>query len=137
MASQQTRLVKGAMDIIKEAEEVAGFNRVERLADVVVGGDAPELEQGAPVVASAGLLHVLLETQERGALGEEDRESRQGDVSHGVRDVIAGAPIGEFRSHGSPAFDEVIEGARVHGNKECRYRTKSTSYDRVTKVTKR
>ena len=84
MAGEQTGLIEGAVQIIKETEEVAGFNRIERLADVIVGGDALDLEQGTGVVATARLLHVLLETQERRALGEEDREGRQRDVGHGV-----------------------------------------------------
>lgn len=69
---QHARLIEGLVQIIKEAEEVVRLDRVERLADVVIGGDTLDLEEGTGVVASAGLLHLLLETQERGALGEED-----------------------------------------------------------------
>lgn len=70
---QHARLLEGAAQIIKETEEVVRFDLVQRLADVVIRGDALDLEKGAGVVATAGLLHLLLETQERGALGEEDR----------------------------------------------------------------
>ena len=93
---------------------MAGFNRIERLADVIVRGDALDLEQGAGVVAPARVFHVLLKTQERRALSEEHREGSRGDVGHGETRVVAGAPIRECGGDGAPASDELIESARVH-----------------------
>ena len=72
---QQPRLVESLVEIVKETEEMTGLNRIERLADVIVAGNAFDLKERAGVVATAGLFHGLLETQERRALGEKDRES--------------------------------------------------------------
>lgn len=72
---QQPVVVKGALDIVKETQQVFGRDRIEAVADVIVGGDAFDLKQGAGVIATAVLFHALLEAQEGGALGEEDRES--------------------------------------------------------------
>jgi hypothetical protein len=102
------------VEIIKQTEEVAGFNRIERLADVIVGGNVLDLEQGTGVVATARLFHVLLETQERRALREKDGERRQGDLGHGIARVVACAPIRECGGDGAPASDQVVEGAPIH-----------------------
>jgi hypothetical protein len=51
------------------------FDRIERLADVVVAGDALDLKKGARIVGAAGLFHGPLEAQERRTLSEEVRKS--------------------------------------------------------------
>lgn len=111
---EQTALVEGAMRFLEETEEMLRLDRVQHLADVIVRRDALDLEERAGVVAAAGRLHVLLEAQERGALREENRESRQGDVGHGVAGVVAGAPVGEPGGDDVPAFEELVEAARIH-----------------------
>ena len=111
---EQTGLIEGLVQIIKQTEQVAGGNRIKRLADVIVSGDAPDLEQGTGVVTPARLLHVLLETQERRALSEEDGKRRQGDIGHGIARVVARAPIRESGRDVAPASDEMIESARIH-----------------------
>jgi hypothetical protein len=45
-------------------EEVMRRDRIERLADVIVGGDAFDLEQETGIVTPLSLLHVLLKAQE-------------------------------------------------------------------------
>jgi hypothetical protein len=87
---------------------------VEHLPDMIVAGDALEAEEGAGVVAALDLLQVLLKAEERGALGEEDGEGREGDVGQGVEPVLAGAPVGQVREDRVPAFEERFEAARVH-----------------------
>jgi hypothetical protein len=111
---QQAGLLESLVQIVKEAEEVAGLHRVERLADLVVARDAPDPEQRPSIVAPLGLLHVLLKAQKRGALGEEGGEGRQRDVGHFKLSVVAGARIGQAGRDGAPALDEIIEAARVH-----------------------
>jgi hypothetical protein len=71
------------------------------------------------MVSPRGLLHILLKAQERGTWGEEDRERREGDVGHREPSVIAGAPIGQTRRAGAPAFDELIEAARVRASRNA------------------
>jgi len=111
---QQPLLIEGLVKIIEQTVEVMGFDRVEHLADVIVGGDALDLEKGTGVIAAAGPLPVPLEAQERGALGEEDRESRQGEVGHVEEEIVAGAPIGQLCGDRAQPFDEVTEAARIH-----------------------
>ena len=96
-----------------------GRDRVERLADVIVGGNAPDLEERAGVVAAASLFHGLLVTQERRALGEKDGESRQSDVAHVELSIGACAPVGQLGGDTAEAFDEEIEGARVHAPRDA------------------
>ena len=72
------------------------------------------------------------ETQKRRALGEEDGERRQGNISHGVAGIIAGAPIGKSGGDDAQAFDQVIKAARIHAPRNARTAPKVTSYNRVT-----
>ena len=105
----QTLLSKGFMQIIEPLHQRFRRNRVERLAKVIIRGAGLDLEKRAGINAGAGQFHVPLETQERGALGEEHRERRQRDVGHGVLGV------GAVRGSGSaPAGDEVIETGLLH-----------------------
>ena len=93
---------------------MARFNRIEHLSDVVVAGDAPDLEKATRVVASPGLFHRLLVTQKRRALGEKDAEGRESDVRHGIKDVLAGASVRQGGGGRSQALNEMIESARIH-----------------------
>ena len=106
---QHTQFIKGPVEIIEQFHQMLRRDRVERLADVIVGGDACDSEEGAGVIAAAGLFHVPLETQERGTLGEEDREGGQGDVGHGELSVVPRARVRQRAGHGAQAGDEVIE----------------------------
>jgi hypothetical protein len=124
--------------LVEKAEKQRRLDRVERLADVIVRGNAPDLEQGPGVVAPGVLLHVLLETQERGALGEEDGQGRGGDIRQIMEAVGPFAPVRQAGGKRAPALDKMIEtAARVHGQKQCPYPAKSTSYNPVTSATKR
>jgi len=119
---QQTRFIKSLVQIIKEAEQLARLDRVEHLTDVVITGDALDAKEGTGVVAAVRLLHVLLETQEGGTLGKEDRKGRQRDVLHEQADILAGAAIGQAGQDGPPAFDDPIEAVRVHEPRNARKR---------------
>ena len=123
------------MQVVVETEKVMRLDRVQHLADVVVGGNAPDLEQRAGVVAAARLFHGLLRAQEGGALGEKDREGRQPDVGHVKEQVVARAPIGQSGGDRAHPSDEMIEAAPIHGPKTCLYRPEGTSYNGVTMVT--
>jgi hypothetical protein len=109
------RLIEAVVQLIKETEARPRLDRVERLTNVIVGGDAFDLEEGTGVVATVSPFQFPLETQERGALGEKDREGRQADVGHGVLGVVAGAPIRQRGDDRTPAADELSEAALIHG----------------------
>src|SRR6266496_1941236 len=113
---QQTRPVKGLVEIVENAEQMSGFNWIEHLADVVVTGNALDLKEGARVVGAVGLLHGPLDTQERRALGKEYRKSRQTDVGYAVAGIVAGAPVGQSGGDTAQAFDQLIEAAPIHGH---------------------
>ena len=130
---QQTHLRKGLLEFVKKTEQLRGRDRVERLSKMVVGRDALNLKEGAGVMAAARLFHMALEAQERGALGEKDREGRQNKVGHLEETVGAGAPVRQSGGDRAKAFDESIEAVRVHPQKKCRYGPKSTSYNGVTR----
>ena len=135
---QQTGLLEALMEVVEEAEQAGWLNRVERLADVIVGRNALDLEQGTGVVAPGSLFHVLLETEERGTLGEEDGQGRGGNIGQVMEAVVPRAPIRQSGGDSTPALDKMIETvARVHPHQQCRNGTKSTSYNRVTKVANR
>src|SRR5580692_586987 len=60
---------------------------VEHVADVIVGGDFPDSEQGLAVRAPMAFLQGALEREKRGALHEKQRKRRKSDVRY--RDVAA------------------------------------------------
>lgn len=111
---QQARLTKGFFQIIKEAEKLGSFDRVKRLADVIIARNALNTEEGPGIVASVSLLHVLLETEKGGTLGKENGKGREREIGHAVGAVLAGTPVGQSGKDGTPAFDKMIEAARVH-----------------------
>src|SRR2546422_5580062 len=57
--------------------------------------DFLQMEQSLGITLSLGLLHGFLVSQEGGALGEENRKGTQANVFHRVRNIVAGAAIGE------------------------------------------
>ena len=101
-----------------------GRDRVQRLANVIVGGDALNLEQTAGIVAGAGLFHVPLETQERRTLGEENREGRQRDIGHGVLRVVTRARVRQRAGEGAQTGDKIIETGRLHAPLDAGTRSK-------------
>src|SRR4029077_6473853 len=60
---------------------------VEHVADVIVGGDFPDSEQGLAVRAPMAFLQSALEREKRGALHEKQRKRRKSEVRY--RDVAA------------------------------------------------
>ncbi len=57
------------------------------------------MEQALGIALALGLLHGLLVGQEGGALGEEDRKGAQADIFHGIREIVAGARVGQSTQH--------------------------------------
>jgi hypothetical protein len=110
---QQTQFIEGPVQIIEERHQMFRRDRVQRLTDVIVRGDALDLEKRAGVVAGAGLFHVPLETQKRRTLGEENREGGQRDVGHGELSIVTGARVRQRAGDGAYAGDEVIETGRL------------------------
>ena len=106
--------IKSPVQIIEEFHQMFRRDRVERLADVIVRRDGLNLEEAAGVIAGAGQFHVLLETQEGGALGEEHLEGGQREVGHGILRVVARARIRQRACDGAQTGDEVIETEQLH-----------------------
>ncbi len=133
---EQTRFGKGLVQIIKQAEKVGSFDRVEYLAKVVIARNALDLKEGMGVVAAAGFFHVLVETEEGGTLGKKNRKGRERDIGQSVETVLAGARIRQPGRYGTPALDKLIQAARVYAPKACRSGPKSTSYNGVADCNK-
>src|SRR3954466_1500889 len=70
-------------------------HRIEHVADVVVGGNAADAEQGLAVRAAVAGLKLALMIQEGRALGEEHRQGGQADVGHGILAVGSRALVRE------------------------------------------
>jgi hypothetical protein len=96
---------KDLIQNVVNAEQMMRFNRIERLANMVVAGDALDPKQRAGVVSAAGLFHSLLKAQERRALGEEDLKSRQNNIGHAVAGIVPSAPVGQSGGDTAQAFD--------------------------------
>ena len=69
------------------------LDRIEDLADVVVGGDFLDLKERLRIAAAPTAFHVPLRFQEGRALSEENRKGAQRDVGHAVAGVVAGSRI--------------------------------------------
>ena len=76
-------------------KEVIGRHRIEHVADVVVGGNAADAEQGLAVRAAVAGLKLALMIQEGRALSEEHRQGGQADVGHGILAVGSRALVRE------------------------------------------
>lgn len=116
---EQTGLRKALVQVIEEAENLGGFNRIERLADVIIAGDALDLEQRPGVVAAGGFFHVLLETEEGRTLREEDRQRRGGPIGHGVEGIPTRARVRQSGGDGSPASQQIFEAPRMHAPRDA------------------
>ena len=90
-------------------------DRVQRLSNMIVSGDALDFKEGTSVVATTSLFHGPLITQERGALSEEDRESRKSQVGHSEPGVAPGARIRQLAGDGAEALNQIIEAVHFHG----------------------
>ena len=110
----QSGLLKALMEIVEEAEQIQRGNRIQRLPNVVVTRDVLDLEERTGIVASASSFHGLLETEERGALGEEDCKGRQRDIGHAIAQVIASTPIGQRARRSVEAPEDAIEATVIH-----------------------
>jgi len=111
---EQTDLVKACVQLVKEAEKMGGFDRIQGLPDMIVAWDALDLEQGAGIVAPSGLFHRSLETQKRWTLRKEDGKSRKRDVGHRVAGVLPLAKIGQLTGDFAEAPDDFWEAAALH-----------------------
>ena len=124
---QRAGLIERFEQIIKEPEEVLRSHRIEGLADLIVTGNPSHLKERAGVVTAAGLFHAGLVTQEGGALGEEHRKGRQGEVGHGILGVVAGTRVRDLCGDAAQAFEDLVEAARVvHADRNGGTGSKST-----------
>ena len=95
IAFQHPFLAEGLEHLVIQGAEFFGRNRIQSLADVIVGGNLFDVEEALRVAPSLGLLHGFLMGQERRRLREENREGAQTDVLHRELGIIAGAPVGQ------------------------------------------
>ena len=82
---------------------------VQHIADMVVARDLADPEETFAVRAPVARLQVPLIRQERGALHEEHRERRHGDIGDRIGGVHAPALVGEPLEALAQAADEGIE----------------------------
>jgi hypothetical protein len=71
---EQVVLVKALKDLEKDGGEMAGGNRVEEGADLVVTGNLLDAKQGLGIIASLAGLESALVLQKRWRLGKEEAE---------------------------------------------------------------
>ena len=90
-------------------KQVIGRDRIERVADVIVGRDAGDPEQGLAVRAAVAGLELALMIQEGGALREEHRKGGAADIGHGVSAVAAPAPVRELLTAAPHAAEQAVE----------------------------
>ena len=93
-----------------------GVGLVQHVADIIVGGNSADAEQGLGVGAALALLQRALKGQKRRTLHEKHRESRKAEV----RDLdIAATPlsrVGKSRANGLQAGQK--GGQELHPNPE-------------------
>ena len=107
-------LAQGFVSRVINGEERFGGNRIERLANVVVGGDLLDGKKTVRIVPSFGLLHGPLKGEEGRRLGKEDREGAGADVLHGVLGVVAGAAIRQRAQDLAQMADEAMPRLDTH-----------------------
>ncbi len=83
---------------LKAGREQSGIGAVEHVADVIVGRDFLDAEQGLAVRAALALLQRPLEGEERRALHEEHGEGRKPEIGHA--DITA-ATLARVREGGA------------------------------------
>jgi hypothetical protein len=84
---QHAVLFKTRKDLKKHRIEVAGRERIEQLADLIVTGDLLHAEKGVGVIVPMGMLQPALVFQKRRRLGEKDAKGAQGSIVDGVSGV--------------------------------------------------
>jgi hypothetical protein len=94
------RLTQQRLHAFETGLQQRGVRLVEKIADVIVGGNTADAEQGLAVGAAMAFLEAALIGQKRRALHEEHRERRKTEI--GGRNV-AGPPlaqVGKSRADG-------------------------------------
>jgi hypothetical protein len=79
-AFQVACLIETLEDRVIAGTELFRRDRIEPFPEVMITGDLFQMEQALGVALPLGLLHGFLVSQERGALGEEDRKGGRADV---------------------------------------------------------
>ena len=97
----QRRLGQQRFQTLETGREQRRVRLVEHVADVIVGGNFLDPEQGLAIGAALAFLQGALEGQKRGALHEKHREGRQAEIGHGD---IAAASLPGVRKGGANGF---------------------------------
>ena len=109
--------VKPVDDPGEDGIEVLRRRAVEHAADVVVGRQPVNAEQGPGVGPALAGLELRLRRQEGRALQEEDGEGRHADVGHLQAGVGAGPAVRGGRAEFAHVGD--VSGQRGHGAALC------------------
>jgi hypothetical protein len=84
---QHAVLFQTLKDLKKHRIEVAGGERIEQFADLIVTGNLLYVEKGAGVILPFGMLQPALVFQKRRRLGEKDAKGAQDGIVDGVLGV--------------------------------------------------
>jgi hypothetical protein len=84
---QHTVLFQTRKDLKKHRIEVAGRERIEQFADLIVTGNLLHVEKGVGVILPFGMLQPSLVFQKRWRLGEKDAKGAQSGIGDGVLGV--------------------------------------------------
>ena len=120
---QDSVFLQSFVDSIKNRKEGRGRDRIEHRPDLVVRGDLANCKEAGGVVLRAGQLHRFLMGEERGGLGEKDREGTQPKILHRVGAVLAFASIRQTGQDLAQATDQILEADSFHA---LSWRRKST-----------
>ena len=98
---------------VKQRVERRGGGAVQRLADMRIGGDFANAEQGLAVRPPVALAQPTLMVEEGGAAHEEQRESGQADIGHAVGALARPrlAPVGQAGADGAQCRNQGFEDA--------------------------
>ena len=93
------RLAQQRLHTFETGLQERGVRLVQKVADVIVGGNSADAEQRPAIGAAVAFLHRALVGQKRRALHEEHRKRRQTEI--GGRNVAASplAPVGKSRTN--------------------------------------
>src|SRR5450759_5201662 len=97
----QGRLREQRFQALETGREQRRVRRVQHVADVIVGRNFPDPEQGLAIGAALAFLQRALERQKRGALHEEHREGGKAEIRHGD---VAAASLTRVRKGGANGF---------------------------------
>ena len=95
---QPTALRQRSERIGEQGKQMIRADRIEHLADVIVGRDLVHAEQRPAVRPVAAVLQRALMSQEGRALHEKHRERRQPYIGHGIAAVVSRAFVGKRRA---------------------------------------